>query len=382
MATTPRKSTDPRTPVAVLSLQLSDSDGAVQLTPDGLFRARDGRPKNLPGWKLNPVVAARVIARLRTRQTPIVIDYEHQTLLADDNGQPAPAAGWIDPQTIEYREGSGLWAPVRWTDRAKGYIDAGEYAFLSPVLPYDPQTGDVLDLVQVALTNYPAVDGMAAVAALSARFDLDPTSQEKRVNREQLIELLGLAADATDQQIQAAMVALKARGDLVNQVRQALGVEDGQPISNAVIALKAKADSVPGLEQQIAALKAGGAATPDPAQWVPKAVYDEATGALAALKTSAGAEEIDRLIKDGLESGQIPGKATADWLRGQGLAALKTYLGDAPELAALKGTQTNGKQPQEEQEAAGELSKEELAVCKATGVAPEDFKKTKAAKAA
>ncbi|MNZ94279.1 Mu-like prophage I protein [compost metagenome] len=52
-------------------------------------------------------------------------------------------------------------------------IEAGEYRYLSPVFSYDPKTGDVLDLHHVGLTNYPALDGMAALPALAAaRFGL------------------------------------------------------------------------------------------------------------------------------------------------------------------------------------------------------------------
>lgn len=361
MATTPRKSTSARTPAAVLSVRLSDSDGPVQLTPDGLFRARDGRPAQLPGWRLGPGIAARLLARLRARRTPIVVDYEHQTLLADRNGQPAPAAGWIEPDAVEYRAGSGLWAPVRWTARAKAHIDAGEYAFLSPVLPYDPAGGEILDLVHVALTNYPAVDGMAPVAALSARFDLDsPPAEEARVEKTKLIELLGLAADADDNKIEAALVALKADADLAQAVRRQLVLAADAPAAAALAAL--------------AALKSGGAAA-DPALWVPRAVYDETTRALAALKSGSDSAELEQLLQAGLGDGRIPGKATADWLRAQGVAVLKAYLEGASPAAALKATQTGGKSPADPGPEA--QTEEDLAVCVQMGVDPAEFLATR-----
>lgn len=164
-----------RKAVAVLSLDLLCRDPtAFQITPDGTFRARDGRPAHLQGWKIDSAIAQRLIGKLRARETPIVVDYEHQTINTERNGKPAPAAGWIDPATVEYRPGRGLFAGIAWTPHAKRMIDAGEYKFLSPVLPYDTSTGEVLDLLHVALTNFPAVDGMEAVAALAARYALDP----------------------------------------------------------------------------------------------------------------------------------------------------------------------------------------------------------------
>lgn len=164
-----------RKAVAVLSLGLMSREPTTfQITPDGIFRARDGRPAHLQGWKIDGAIAQRLIGKLRARQTPIVVDYEHQTVNAERNGRPAPAAGWIDPATVEYRPGRGLFAEIAWTPHAKKMIETGEYKFLSPVLPYDTSTGEVLDLLHVALTNFPAVDGMEAVAALAARYAFDP----------------------------------------------------------------------------------------------------------------------------------------------------------------------------------------------------------------
>lgn len=334
-----------RPAVAVLSLQLTAGD-FTQLTPDGVFRSRDGRPRGLPGWRVDPPIAERLLAKLKGRATQMVVDYEHQTLLSEVNGQPAPAAGWIDPAQIEYRPGSGLWAPVRWTQRAKAMIDAGEYAYLSPVLPFDAATGEVTDVAHVALVNYPGLDGMAPVAALSARYRLDPEDPE--MDKTKLIALLGLTPETPDDEILAAVAALKAR-----------------------------ADQAAGLETELATLKAETGR--DATRWVPRAVYDEAKAALAALKATASDEELDRLIDSGLSAGKIPGKATAEWLRQQGPAALKLYLAEAPEIAVLKGaTQTGGKPPAGTADPAA-LSPEEQAVLKAAGLSEAAFRKAKAA---
>lgn len=331
-----------REAVAVLTLDLSGGDGLVQLTPDGVFRARDGRPGHLPGWTISPAIAARVIAKLRARKTPIVVDYEHQTLNADTNGQPAPAAGWIDPATVEYRPGAGLFAAVAWTTRAKGMIDAGEYKFLSPVLPYDVKTGEVLDLLHVALTNFPAVDGMAPVAALAARYQLDP--EDDTVKREQLIALLGLAADATDEQI-----------------------------STALAALKAKADQADTLQTEVTALKAKTPAEPDPAKYVPVGVVSELQAELVALKARTDEKDKDALIQQGLDDGKLVGEAHVAWARSLDVAALKTYLEKAPAVAALRGSQTGGKGPAGDGD--GALYGDAAAVARQFGNSAEDLKK-------
>lgn len=344
--------------LAACTFEVQPGAREIQLTPAGLFRARDGRPHDVPAWRIDAAIAARLIARVAARANPLVIDYEHQTLAAEQNGQPAPAAGWF--KRLEWREGQGLFAvDVEWTEKAAQMIAAKEYRFISPVLSYDKRTGEVLDLHMAALTNYPAVDGMADLAArAAARFDLTPhhtTEETSTVDREQLIALLGLAADATDEQINTALAALKARADLVDDVRRALGVTEDGSISGAITALKATA-------------------APDLSQYVPRAMYDETRAQLVALMASGETAEIDRLIEEGLADGRIAGKATADWLRGQGLAALKAYLKDAPAVAALTGTQTGGKAPEQDGKDKAALTDEQLAVCKATGLTPEQFR--------
>ena len=47
---------------------------------------------NVPSWRINAAIASAVMERFNG---PRVIDYEHQTLHKEANGQPAPAAGWI-----------------------------------------------------------------------------------------------------------------------------------------------------------------------------------------------------------------------------------------------------------------------------------------------
>lgn len=61
----------------------------VQFTPSGNFSPSDGRPMDVPSWHINAQLAADVIARNRARLKPVVIDYEHQTLNKEKNGQPA-----------------------------------------------------------------------------------------------------------------------------------------------------------------------------------------------------------------------------------------------------------------------------------------------------
>lgn len=147
--------------------------GAVlRILPAGVFQSKDGRPSiqtngRVGQWRLDGAAAAAVIAAMPNGSQGYVIDYEHQTLNKEKNGQPAPAAGWF--RGLEWREGQGLFmTQIEWSDRARTMIASREYRFLSPVFGFDGQTGTVTYIHSVALTNDPALIGLTDLAAATA----------------------------------------------------------------------------------------------------------------------------------------------------------------------------------------------------------------------
>jgi phage I-like protein len=116
--------------LAALAFEVGGRGSSLQLLPAGVIKGKDGRPKGLPGWRTDASIASRVIARAERLANDLVIDYEHQTLNTQTNGQPAPAAGWF--KQLEWREGEELFAVgVKWTERARAMIAAGEYRYIS-----------------------------------------------------------------------------------------------------------------------------------------------------------------------------------------------------------------------------------------------------------
>jgi phage I-like protein len=376
---------NPNHQIAVLSLPLSgSSDGAVQLMPAGRFDAPRGALRGQGPWTLTNEAAARLIARFAQRKNDVQIDYEHQSLDADKKSGPVPAAGWIKTNSLQFDEARGLYAAsVKWTAAAQQAIADDEYRYISPVFSYDAKTGDVLDLITVALTNNPAIDDMDPVTLAAARFylpneDIAVATQlgdllsklmkEKGVSREQLGQAAGIDADTVsqilngtikrppDQRLKGFASALGVSFDsLVNTLpkedmhmaasalKKTLGLADtatDEELSQAVAALKAKADASDSKDTQIAALKAQ---TLDPAKFVPVAVVTELQTQLAALTAKQEKSEIDQLIDKNLAKLPTPGLQT--WARGQSIAALTAYLENAPEVAALAGMQTDGKRP-------------------------------------
>jgi phage I-like protein len=322
--------------IAICAVSLDRTQGDLKrLMPAGTFSAPRGAMSGQGPWHLDQASAAVLIANAQNRSTNIVIDYEHQTLMSAQNGKPAPAAGWVDPKTLEWRE-DGLYGAVKWTAAAQAMVDADEYLYLSPVFPYDG-SGTPLDLLQIALTNTPAIHGLDQRALAAARaalpFDIEHSQTETdEMDLKILLEALGLPEDTTEANAIKAVAALKTGNDQMAALRAELGLKDGEDAKPAIAALKAA-----------------------PAVGVPQPVYDELKAQLAVLKASG-----------------------EDWLRGQTVAVLKSHLADAAPLAALKGLQTAGKAPEKKATDGNGLNDADLAVCKQMGISPEDYAKANA----
>ncbi len=347
-----KRETAPKTAIAICVTELAgDAPAEIQLTPDGDFRARDGRPTDAPAWHMDAETAAQLIAASEARQIPYVLDYEHQTLNAERNGQPAPAAGWF--KQLIYRPGQGLFAAIEWTERARQMIAAKEYRFISPVLGYAKGSGKILALFHAALTNNPAIDNLPGLAAQAAATFGAHFAQE--VNpmdlRKAVIVALALEEDANDDAITGALDALKSRAETA--------------------------------ETSLAELKAiSPGATPDPAKFVKTEVVEALRAEIAELRTKQIHDEVEDVIAAALsdERGPLLLDAQLDWARELGtkdIAALKSYLETAAPIAALRGRQTAGRTPPET--GATSLGDEQLAVLTNLGLTAEQISTLKEA---
>lgn len=345
-----------------------NANGAVQLLPAGEFRARDGRPTECACWLTNAQIAVKLIADIAALANPLVIDYEHQTLLSAENGQPAPAAGWFSAEGMEWREGEGLFARVEWTDRAKLHIEDSEYKFISPVILYDKKTGAIKKIINAALTNNAAIDGMEEV---SARLSAVLTQEESlTMDLDELLESLRWMLN---------LPTLATQDEVIAELQKAVAlIKAGQPE-----AVAAAGFSITGLlsakDGQIAALRTAPA---DPAKYVPVDVMQALQTELAALRAGQLDRDVEGVVSAALSTGKLL-PAQAGWARELGkanLTLLKQHVETAHPVAALTGTQTNGNPPAAQME--GDLSESQLAMCRSTGISPEEFKKTLAEQAA
>lgn len=326
------------TKYASLSFELKQFTAGFQLFPPDKFTARDGRPKDVAAWE----VKDKFFEKLKARKTAIVIDFDHSSLEAAQNGKPAPAAGWVEPLKIQ-RTTDGVFASEpTWTVSARSMIAGDEYRYISPVFIYDPKTGEVLDLHSIALTNTPALDGMSAVALSFL------TSQESTSMSPEILKLLGLTDNADEAAAIAALTALKSTLDTK--------------------------------ETELAAAKTQ---TLDPTQFVPSTIATAQAAEIAQLKAQIAAvalkqntDEREKLIQANLAKLSTPQQQ--EWARNPNnpLESVKSWLGVAPEIAALTSMQTDGKTPPENAKAT--LSAEEIAVCKAMNLSEESYLKIKA----
>lgn len=322
------------------------------MIPDGEFRAADGsgRPEEVTAWRNNAEIAARVIARARSRSARIVVDYEHQTLKAQERGDAAPASGWIDRASLRYEPGVGILGAIDWTPRAAQMIAGGEYSYLSPVFLYSRDNGEVLLLQHVGLTNYPALDLPQVALRSTGEFNdfstEDFSKEEPHVNEtlKKLLATLGLADAADEAEAMSAVAAL---------VKKAKDAED-----------------------KVAALTAQ---KPDPAKFVAVETMQALQGQVAALTAQVNGEKVAQTVEAALTAGKLL-PAQKDWALDLGktnLAALTGYLEKTPAIAPLAGMQTGGAAPAGASAAQAACSAGEAAVFKQFGLSADDFNKAK-----
>lgn len=197
--------------VAALTLRVIPGQQRICVIPAGRFEAPRGAMAGAGPWNLTQEGAARIIARNASRQADILVDYEHQLLNSKDNGKEVPAAGWINPRSLTWvEEGTqpGLYGAVQWTAKALEMIAADQYRYLSPVFSYDKATGEPTDLLNVALTNFPAVEIPTAdspMATLTAAHDprLSPVDHKGVEHFNRSFAALGILHPDTDRAIAA-----------------------------------------------------------------------------------------------------------------------------------------------------------------------------------
>lgn len=234
---------------AVIDLHFEATDHAdtswVHLVPAGTFTGRDGR---------GPYRVADVGELVRESEKAaiggaLVIDYNHAVDVAAPKGQPSPAAGWV--YELAARK-DGVWGKVSWTAEASRHLAAREYRYISPVLSHDSD-GNILRLERASLVNNPNL------GQLKSLFQEQPNVSED---------------------------------DFMNFLRDALGLGDFADRSAIAAALATR-------------LNPKHSAAPDPSQFVPIALFQQALNEANKLRQGISLQAAERRVDDEIKAGKI-----------------------------------------------------------------------------
>lgn len=355
----------------------TDAPREILLLPAGEIptRPHDDRAP----WR-NPDADA-VVAATRELGLDIAIDYDHQTQRAEQNGQPAPAAGWI--KRLVARDGA-VWGEVEWTDRAKAMIEAREYRFISPTFIFEKATRTVARIVGAALTNDPAFY-MRAIARA------DSTGRgESDMDLKALAKALGLADTATEAEVLTAATAAATAQTALGTITEALGLAadtGAEAVATAAAALAkgrkaiakaaglAEDASAQDVEKAVAAAKASAGGDPDPNAFVPRAEFDRVQERLTSLETDTATASATAAVDQAIKDGKVT-PASREWALGyarKDADGFAEFVKGAPTILSSGRVAPAGK-PGEGGDA---LTDEERAVCRATGLSEEDFIKSR-----
>lgn len=214
---------DRRQIIVLSNEKLEDCPDEVKILPVGKVNSEKGDfIVDLESYTL-------MKAEMKRRGIDIVIDYEHQTL----DGVQAPAGGWV--KDLEYTS-DAIVAKVEWTPKAREYLKNKEYRYLSPVVLTRKKDGKAIVLHSIALTNTPAINGMFAIVN-SIDFDKEDDDDDvggKEMDLQRLKELLGLPADATEEQVMNAIVEQLGKKDADPVANKGCG-EEKEVVANSVI---------------------------------------------------------------------------------------------------------------------------------------------------
>lgn len=320
----------------------------ILLLPAGRVELVD-RPEPL---QADPESLATIVRAFRSRGVDLVIDYEHQSL----HGRQAPAAGWI--KDLEARA-DGLWARVEWTSQAQEYLRNREYRYFSPVLQLDPVTRKPQSLMQVGLTNVPAIKRLPPLVAKweaaappgekeAAATVPGQSSPEEKMRKgtevEKLKLIMGLPQEAADQAVWAKVLEIFQKlTALLKLPEEATSAQ----LLDGVKTLQGEVERLQGAEKE-----------------------------LQQLKSRVAAETTTQAVEEAMKAGKIA-PAQKSWALEyyrQDPGGFQTFVARAPQLVPTRMELKLSR----DFPVPGHLQPEELALCRSLNLAPEQYLQAKA----
>ncbi|HEY8136255.1 MAG TPA: phage protease [Methylocystis sp.] len=191
---------------AALAISLN-AEGApcewIMLVPRGpQIKGNDGRV-----FKLRD--PQKIVDAFKARGLSRPIDINHAQAHKAPKGEESPAAGWIEEMAV--RDGA-VWGRVDWTARGSAALAGKDYRYISPALRVTAD-GDVVELAHAGLVNDPNF----TMPALNA-------AEEKNLMNKELLKRLGLAENATEAEVLAAIERLQTQLNAAKDATPSLSV--------------------------------------------------------------------------------------------------------------------------------------------------------------
>jgi phage I-like protein len=340
----------PATPLFTASLAALDLPVAgdvpdwVHLLPvsTGELRTFDGRgPYRITDAAA--VIAASFTADPRD-QGRLIIDENHSSMLAAPKGGPSPARGKI--VEMETRA-DGIWGRVEWNATGRALMADQSYRGISPVIIHDTQ-GRVLRIKNASLVNYANLRGLAAL------------NQETPMNWANIAKALGLAEDATEEQILAAITDMKGKK------------AEGMPALQASIAEIGTALGVTGTDPAAIVAAAKLAAKPSELTALQAELTSTATE-LKSLRDDRKRDKAETFVDGAIKAGRVgvkPGRERFITLHMEDAASTETLINGFPALGP--NDRLTGKPPASSEELTS-LNAEQVAVANQLGIPHDKF---------
>jgi phage I-like protein len=287
----------------------------------------------------------------------LMIDLEHLSLDNDARNFDPDARGWAQ---LELRAGE-LWATaVQWTEDGARRLREKTQRFISPAFARDPETRRITKIINVAITALPATDQLTPLVAANQRGD----------QMDALKEALGLAEDATAEDVLNALNALKTK---LSESEAALaklqdGDDEDEETRKAEASIAASAREATGktapdeVSAALVALKSGAGS------------HTELASEVEALKATLRKRDVREMVRDNVT--KIP-PTLEEWALGQTPEALTAYLEKAPVVRKAPA-----REPTHPTDDEVTLTAEDIEVARQLGNDPADVLKTKKADAA
>jgi len=286
----------------------------IQIAPVGEYPGyvtmEDGERKPVT-QRLAPGDLARIVAAFDPSRE-LLVDADHES----ERGGSTEAFGWIG--ALRVVDELGLMAEVNWTGLGAEAVEDRRFRYVSPVFEVDLEGGDVAvptRLVSVALTNKPnlpvrCVANRAQSAGATAADAAKPTNQRNQT-MDKLKEALGLAPEATDEDVFVAVVALKDKlaeldAAALDAEAEAFVADNKDKVANAA-ELKAQYLENPAMAKAIVANVKAPEAAPrarvtHAAEAKKPTVFDSSTRDVLATYNSLNGAEKKKFLRENAEA--------------------------------------------------------------------------------